>query len=250
MALKTIQQFDSETYYKLFSHFNSYDRKLVSVFKSLLNFEPSCILDLACGVGFSTMALEANFPNARITGVDIDANMIELAQKGLPGSNLEFQCCDISLALDNYPANSTDIIFVKSAYHYFDHQVTLSHLQPKLSNHGVVVVAERTSRSAASYPLPDIVSSYWKDIFSEIRENQRFKAADLHNVSLSVTCYGEYVTLPSEIYYETVKQKQLVGIWMLNTDMVDEWLSNQLAKKVNTITVFEEFWLYLYKSSK
>jgi len=116
MTQKTISHFYPDTYYKLFSLFNSYDKKLIGVLKSLLDFEPARILDLACGVGLSTMALRANFPNARITGVDIDSDMIEFAQKTFPSSDVEFQCSEISDTLTHFPENSADIVFVKSAY--------------------------------------------------------------------------------------------------------------------------------------
>ncbi len=248
MSEKTINQFSSDTYFKLFSLFESYDRQLVRVLKSMLDFEPSRILDLACGVGLSTNALQANFTNARIAGVDIDSELIEYAQKRTTCSNVEFECSEISEMLTEIPDNSIDMVFVKSAYHYFERQIPISHFKRVLTRNGVVALAERTSRSAKTYPLPDIASAYWTDIFSQPRPDRRFDAAVSSEMELTVSCYGESVALPSDIYLEAVKKDQLVGIWMLNPDIVDEWINDQIAKEIIDFKVFEEFWLYLYRN--
>ena len=118
-----------------------------------------------------------------------------------------------------------------------------------LSERGIVAVAERTSRSAKSYPLPDIASGYWENIFSQPRQTRRFDAADSSEMSLSVSCYGEYVSLPSEIYLDAVRKNQLVGLWLLKPDIVKEWTDTQIAKKTDPFRVFEEFWLYLYRTA-
>ncbi len=248
MSEKTINEFNSDIYFGLFSHFETYDKQLVRVFKSMLDFEPSRILDLACGVGLSTHALQANFSNARIAGVDIDSDLIEFAQKRTSFSNVEFQCSEISEMLAGTPDNSFDIVFVKSAYHYFDQQIPVSHLKRVLTRHGVVVVAERTSRSAKTYPLPDIASAYWTDIFSQPRPARRLGAADSSEMELTVSCYGKSVALPSDIYLDAVRQNQLVAIWMLNPDIVEKWINDQIAKEIIDFRVFEEFWLYLYRN--
>lgn len=248
MPEKTIDHFYSDTYHGLFSLFGDYDRKLVSMLKSLMGFEPGRILDMACGVGLSTLALRTNFPDAGIIGVDIDSGMIDFAKKTIALSEIEFQCSDITEALTRLPDHSIDMVFVKSAYHYFDKQVTISHLKPVLSENGVIAIAERTSRSAKSYPLPDIVSGYWADIFSQPRPSHRLDAADTFDMALSVSCYGEYVTLPAEIYLDAVRKNQLVGLWLLKPDVIDKWINDRIAEEHDSYRVFEEFWLYLYKN--
>ena len=166
---KTIDKFYADTYNQFFSLFNSYNERLIRVLQSLFDFTPQSILDLACGVGLSTSALRSNFGKAEIVGVDIDSDLIALARERMPHSKVEFHCCEISDLLVKTPNGTVDVIFVKSAYHYFEDQIKLQHLQPLLKKNGVIVVAERTARSAGSYPLPDIASSYWENIFAEPR---------------------------------------------------------------------------------
>lgn len=246
MLEKTIDRFDADTYYKFFSLFKTYDERLIRVLKSTLNFTPESIWDLACGVGLSTFALKANFSNSEIVGVDIDSSLIDLAKEKVPDSQIKFQCCEISDLLTKTANETVDVIFVKSAYHYFEEQITLSHLQPLLKKNGVVVVAERTFRSASSYPLPDIASNYWANIFAEPRPSRRFNNATSSRMALSVSCYGEQITLPTDLYIDAVKNNQLVGLWMLKPEIISTWIENNLSQKSNDINVFEEFWLYVY----
>ncbi|MCL2923071.1 MAG: class I SAM-dependent methyltransferase [Trichodesmium sp. MAG_R04] len=243
---KTINQFDADTYYKFFLLFQSYDERLIRVLQSLLNFTPGTIWDLACGVGLSTLALKANFGKAEIIGVDIDSSLITLAREKIPNSQIKFQCCEISDLLDQTANATVDIILVKSAYHYFEKEITLSHLQPLLKKNGVIVVAERTVRSANSYPLPDIASSYWANIFAEPRPSRRFNNATSSGMTLSVSCYGEQIKLPRDLYIDVVKKNQLVGLWMLKPEIISTWIENNLSQESNEIKVFEEFWLYVY----
>lgn len=250
MSEKTIDLFNADTYFGLFSHFEAYDKQLVRILKSLLDFEPSRILDLACGVGLSTHALRANFPDARITGVDIDSELIEYAQQRTSSANVEFHCSEISEMLAGLPDGSIDMVFIKSAYHYFDDVIPVSDFKRVLGEKGVFALAERTARSAGTYPLPDIASTYWESIFSQPRPNRRFDAADSCGMGLSVSCYGDSVSLPAEIYLDAVRQNQLVGIWLLKPEIVDEWINEQIARERIDFTVFEEFWLYLYRKKE
>ncbi len=60
--------FNPEAYHRFYSVFDSYNRNLIAVAKSLLNFQPKRILDLACGTGLSTAALRTNFIDVSILG--------------------------------------------------------------------------------------------------------------------------------------------------------------------------------------
>ena len=243
---KTIDQFHADAYNNLFSYLATYDKGLIRVLTSLLDHEPRHILDLACGVGLSTSALHANFDKSTILGVDIDHGLIELARKTLPYPGIEFQCREILDVLTELPQGPVDMIFVKSAYHYFEHQVTLSQLRPALSENGVFVLAERTARSARSYPLPEIASSYWQNIFTEPRPTRRFDNARASGLSLSVSCYGKSVEIPVKVYLDAVKQNQLVGLWMLQPKVIDHWIEQIAAQGLESFDIFEEFWLYVY----
>lgn len=247
MKQKTVTHFHPEAYYNFYSRFNIYNKKSIASLKALLEFDVTFILDLACGVGLSTMALQNSFTNAQIIGVDINCELITFAQKSLMKSNVKFECTEIKDILAKIPKGSVDIIFVKSAYHYFEHQVTLSHLKSVLSKHGTIVIMERTSRSARSYPLPKIIQSYWADYFAQPRELERFEAAKKPNLTLSISSYGEYITIPAPTYFEAIRENQIFGAWALKPSLLETWIESQIAKKVENFTVFEEYWFYIYR---
>ena len=245
---RTIDRFYADTYNEFFSLFNAYNEKLIGVLQCLLDFTPQLIFDLACGVGLSTLALRANFNGAEIVGVDIDSSLIALAEATMPHSNVKFHCCEISDLLAKTPHGTVDVIFVKSAYHYFERQIGLPQLQPLLKKNGAIVIAERTARSARSYPLPDIASSYWENIFVEPRPSRRLDPANSAGMSLSVSCCGEWVTVPTQLYIDVVRKNQLVGLWMLKPEVVSAWIENHLDREPNELNIFEEFWLYVYRN--
>ena len=234
-----------QEYHNFYSIFNNYNAKLIEVAKPLLHFEPATILDLACGNGLSSLALRSNFANAHILGVDIAPDMIELAKTLVQDPKIEFQCQDIETILDDVHNKTVDMIFIKSAYHHFEHQITLSRLKEVLSKNGVIAIAERTARSARTYPLPEIANRYWADYFAQPREEHRFTAAD--SLKLTVCSYGEYVDIPVEDYFQAVKNCQIFGTWALKPEVINHWLTEQFTKKLEVFTVFEEFWVYLYK---
>ena len=237
-----------QEYRNFYSAFDNYNVKLIEVAKPGLDFEPARILDLACGIGLSSLALRANFANAHILGIDIAPDMIELAKSSVQDSNIEFRCSETETMLRDIPKETMDMVFVKSAYHHFEQQITLSHLKEVLNKNGVIAIAERTSRSARSYPLPDIANRYWADYFGLPREKQRFTTVE--SLKLAVCSYGEYVEIAFEDYCQALKNRQLFGTWALKQEVIDEWLTEQSAKKLEAFTVFEEFWMYLYKQAK
>lgn len=236
-----------QEYRNFYSAFDNYNVKLIETAKPGLGLEPARILDLACGIGLSTLALRANFANAHIIGVDIAPDMIELAKNSVPDSNIEFRCSETETMLRDIPKGTMDMVFIKSAYHHFEHKITLSHLKPVLCKNGVIAIAERTSRSARSYPLPDIACRYWADYFAQPREVRRFVANE--SLKLAVCSYGEYVDIAVEDYFQALKNRQLFGTWALKQEVIDQWLAEQSAKKLEVVTVFEEFWMYLYKTA-
>ncbi|MEM7129685.1 MAG: class I SAM-dependent methyltransferase [Chloroflexota bacterium] len=239
--------FTPNAYHDFYSTFDSYNKSLVAVASSLMDSAPAMLLDLACGTGLSTSALEANFARARILGVDIDAALVEFAQRLSINPNISFRCVDIAQILDELTPRSVDLVFVKSAYHYFDQQVPLSRIKDVLSKGGTFIIAERTARSAQSYPLPNVASHHWTSFFGQHQVNRRFEEAQANAMELSVSCYGEFVQIPIEDYLAAVSANQLFGISALKAELVKQWVAKQLTVESNTVSVFEEFWLYLLR---
>lgn len=69
---------------------------------------PKSVLDIGCGPGNSSGVLKKRFPNARVLGIDISANMLERARRDYP--EIQFQQVDISR--EKWPlAGDFDVVF-------------------------------------------------------------------------------------------------------------------------------------------
>lgn len=72
-----------------------------------VNQRPRC-LDLACGTGDIARLLSRRYPEARITGLDLNRDMLALAEKATPRSGIEFRAAD--MCQTGFPDGTFDII--------------------------------------------------------------------------------------------------------------------------------------------
>ena len=98
------------------------------------NPAPAVAVDLGCGPGNSTEVLAARYPEAAITGLDSDANMIEAARKRLPA--VSFDVADIA----DWQGQA-DVILSNAALHWLpDHATLLPRLATRLSSGGTIAI--------------------------------------------------------------------------------------------------------------
>ena len=98
------------------------------------NPAPAVAVDLGCGPGNSTEVLAARYPEAAITGLDSDANMIEAARKRLPA--VSFDVADIA----DWQGQA-DVILSNAALHWLpDHATLLPRLVTRLSPGGTIAI--------------------------------------------------------------------------------------------------------------
>jgi S-adenosylmethionine-diacylgycerolhomoserine-N-methlytransferase len=72
-----------------------------AILRPLLHLEPPRrILEVGCGTGRNLKSLKKHFPNAEITGVDLSADMLEVAGKKVPGVALCQRAYDAPLRGD------------------------------------------------------------------------------------------------------------------------------------------------------
>jgi glycosyltransferase involved in cell wall biosynthesis len=57
---------------------------------------PRRILDLGCGIGWSTWEIKRNYPDAFVLGIDLSPNLIAMAQRLFKSPNLEFTVRDLT----------------------------------------------------------------------------------------------------------------------------------------------------------
>ncbi len=115
---------------------------------------PARVADVACGEGFSTIAIARAYPKASVDGVDADEASIEQARKHLVGSGVEDRVTfHLRDAADPELAGRYDLVYIHEALHDMSYPVdVLRACRGLLADGGSVVVADE--RVAESFQAP------------------------------------------------------------------------------------------------
>jgi 2-polyprenyl-3-methyl-5-hydroxy-6-metoxy-1,4-benzoquinol methylase len=113
---------------------------------------PARVADVACGQGYSTMAIARAYPKAVVDGIDLDEASITAAEENLAGSGLEnrvtFHHRD---AADPGLQGQYDLVYMHESLHDMSYPVdVLRACRGLLAEGGVVVVGDE--RVADSFP--------------------------------------------------------------------------------------------------
>jgi len=85
---------------------NNYHR----VLKKEITENPKDILDMGCGVGLSTFALQENYPNAQITGLDLSPYFLAVAKHQAQQKNYDIQWHHNQAEKTDLPSESFDLV--------------------------------------------------------------------------------------------------------------------------------------------
>lgn len=124
---------------------------------------PARVADVACGQGFSTMAIARAYPKVLVDGIDLDDASIEAAQKHLAGSGLEdrvtFHRRD---AADAGLQGNYDLVYMHESLHDMSYPVqVLSACRGLLAEGGSVVIGDERVADSFSAPGDDIERLYY-----------------------------------------------------------------------------------------
>ena len=108
---------------------------------------PARVADVACGEGFSTIAIARAYPKARVDGIDSDASSIAAAEGHLVGSGVEervrFQPRDAA----EIEGERYDLVYIHEALHDMSYPVEVLHTcRGLLADGGSVVIGGRAGR--------------------------------------------------------------------------------------------------------
>lgn len=112
----------------------------------LTNGNPARVADIACGGGWSSIAIAQAYPNAHVDGFDIDEPSIKLARENAEAENVSdrasFHHADAALAEGEY-----DLVMICEAIHDMPQPVPVLETARKLSgsNGTVIVMDERVA---------------------------------------------------------------------------------------------------------
>lgn len=124
---------------------------------------PSAVIDLGCGPGNSTELLVERWPQATVSGVDSDDNMLEAARRRLAGAT--FERADLASWM---PAEPVDVLFANAVFQWIPkHLAVLSRLMSGLSQGGVLAVQMPDNLSEPTHLLMETVarSGPWSAAF-------------------------------------------------------------------------------------
>ena len=119
---------------------------------------PARVADVACGTGWSTIALARAYPDAEVVGLDLDPASIDLARtnaaaEGL-GDRLRFEVKD---AGDPGLAGAYDLVTIFEAVHDMSQPVeALRAIRSLLGEEGTVIVADERVADSFTAPGDDV----------------------------------------------------------------------------------------------
>lgn len=119
---------------------------------------PARVADVACGTGFSSLAIAAAYPKVTVDGIDLDEASIELARGNLEGSGLEPRVSfAVRDAADPELEAGYDLVTVFEAIHDLSRPVeVLRAIRTLLAPGGCVIVADERVAEAFIAPGDDI----------------------------------------------------------------------------------------------
>lgn len=154
----------------------------------------SKILDIGTGTGILISYLLEKLP-AKLVGVDISENMIEVARKKYKNEDVKFVVSDIM----NFNEDKYDYIFIYSAYPHFKNKENLfQHLYKLLNENGKVIIAHSQSRDEINH-VHSKSDEVKEDILLSIEDNCKIINKYL-KIQKTVDNFGIY-------YIEAIKNR-------------------------------------------
>lgn len=122
------------------------NRRVETAIVELASFIPvntSSILDIGCGLGWSSHEFAIHFPQAIVHGIDLSPTLISTARDLFDASNLEFSVFDITKDL---PKRKYDVVVMIDVYEH------IPIVARKVFHRGLIKVLSRNSRLILACP--------------------------------------------------------------------------------------------------
>jgi 2-polyprenyl-3-methyl-5-hydroxy-6-metoxy-1,4-benzoquinol methylase len=119
---------------------------------------PARVADVACGAGWSSIALATAYPRVRVDGFDLDEYSIQLARQNLAGSGLEDRVTfEVRDAADSTLSGAYDLVTVFEAIHDMPRPVeVLRTIRNLLAENGTVIVADERTAETFTAPADEV----------------------------------------------------------------------------------------------
>lgn len=133
------------------------------VHERLLGEPPARVADVACGEGYSSLAIARGYPRSRVDGIDMDAASIEAARRHLAGSGLGDRVAfHLRDAADEELAGRYDLVYIHEALHDMSYPVrVLQACRGLLTEGGTVIVADERVPDVFDPPGDELERFYY-----------------------------------------------------------------------------------------
>jgi 2-polyprenyl-3-methyl-5-hydroxy-6-metoxy-1,4-benzoquinol methylase len=123
---------------------------------------PARVADVACGEGFSTIAIARSYPKARVDGIDSDEASIAAAERHVAGSGVEDRVTFHARDAAELEGERYDLVYIHEALHDMSYPVeVLRTCRGLLGDGGSVVVADERVADAFAAPGGDLERFYY-----------------------------------------------------------------------------------------
>lgn len=187
------------------------------VVKTIAKKQPKTILDVATGTGDLAIALAGKNPQAKITGFDLSAGMLEHGRVKVANKNLSNQIEMIQGDAENMPFedNSFDAITVAFGVRNFETLTKgLNEIHRVLKPGGTFIILEFSQPE--KFPMKQLYNFYFKNILPVIGKtfSKDHRAYTYLPESVQVFPYGEKLNqiLKSVNFVEPKNKKLTFGI--------------------------------------
>jgi 2-polyprenyl-3-methyl-5-hydroxy-6-metoxy-1,4-benzoquinol methylase len=124
---------------------------------------PARVADVACGVGWASIAIAKAYPKVRVDGFDLDPSSIEIARRNAQqagvGDRVTFAVRD---AADPAAAGQYDLVVVVEAIHDLSRPVeVLGAIRGMLGPSGTALIADEKTEDAFTAPGSDMERIYY-----------------------------------------------------------------------------------------
>jgi SAM-dependent methyltransferase len=123
---------------------------------------PARVADVACGEGYSTIAIARAYPKAHVDGIDSDAASIAAAEHNLPGSGVEDRVTFHHRDAAEMDGQRYDLVYIHEALHDMSYPVdVLRTCRELLADGGSVVVGDERVADSFIAPGDDLERFYY-----------------------------------------------------------------------------------------
>ena len=156
------------------------------------NLKPRRILDMGCGVGFSTLPFKAAYPDAEVYGVDVGAPTVRYAHARAEARGMAIHFSQQDAAHTNFPDGYFDLVFSALLHHEVPRETLEGTVREsyRLLAPGGVMFHDGIARKPETDPFQEFMSGWFTHNINEPFTNASLDT-DFAQVCIDAGCRPE-----------------------------------------------------------